>query len=639
MSKQFKNDHTMRLVSVKGVTEKLYYRLRKEKLYTTYDIVKLIPKSYDEYDVKSIFDCIHKEAATISGQIASEPKVSDNRRFQLTTFDFLTEGIYLTVNFYNRPFLIGKIKNGTEILIKGILDFNKRTLKANLILNVNKSDTLKPQYKLKEVKDFEVTKIVNNIFEQNLVNIYETLPSDIVWKYNLVDRKTAFQLLHQPQDKEDIKKALVRFKYEEAYNEQKLIANTIVNKPPKHPVIPNLDWVKDKIKGLPYELTFDQKTVINDVFRDFKAPYQMHRILQADVGSGKSIVAFIAILGVISAGKQSAMMAPTESLALQLYETFKNLFPYVKSALLTGSTKNRKSLLRDLNSGKINALFGTHSLFSENVIYNDLGIVIIDEQHKFGTKARQDLVAKSTNANILYLSATPIPRTLAMTFYGQIEYSEIKEKPHSADILTEIIEYDIEIVIDLIKENQARGHQSFVVVHAITSIRCKYNIENAFEVLSPHFGNDLYVLHSKLATNKKETVFKDFRNNPQGVLLATSVIEVGIDCPNATQIFILDAHHFGLASLHQLRGRVGRANFRSYCYLLSEKTDLDRLDILTKTTDGFEIAEQDLKTRGPGQVLGLEQKGFVEYEFLDINTDINVIKSARKDVLKKYNLS
>ncbi len=442
--------------------------------------------------------------------------------------------------------------------------------------------------------------------------------------------------LHMPETIEKLNYSIRRLKYEEAIEMQLKLQKGLLKKITRLPIDYDIEKVREFINTLPFELIKDQKEVVNEIYRDFKKDYQTKRLIQGDVGSGKTIVAIIAILGVLTAGKQAVLMVPTEILASQQYETIKKMLVSYNVSLLTSKVGNKQEILSKLESGEIDVLVGTHSVASEYVLFKDLGLIIIDEQHKFGVELRESLFKKSESANLIYLTATPIPRTLGIAMFGDLATSEIKSRlSFQKPVKTKHFEESkLNLIINEIVETVEKGEHVFVVVPAISSELKDFNIENTAQILRPVLNEKLYILHGEISSEDRNKIIEDFSNSNGGVLLATSMIEVGIDLKSATLMVVLAAENFGLSQLHQLRGRVGRGDKESKFYTISNKEDVERLKILERVSSGFKLSEYDLKLRGPGEFLGLRQSGILKAKYLDFSIDYKILMDARKLSIK-----
>ena len=622
------------LIKVKGVSTRLEEAFKRLKIFSTYDLILNLPNKYDNYEISSLYDAVDGQTVTLRAKINSEVTNIRLAKLNITNLKCLVDDLELSVTVFNQPYLYRSLKEGDRVLIKGKLDFLRLKFIASTISKKLDQPDLVAKYGVKEIKDFQIRKLVDNIFRQNQVTIYETLPQSLIKQHQLLSRDVAIKTLHQPPNQAKLELALYRFKYEEAFFEQLRFAFEVSKRKRRAPINYQIELIKDWIEKIPYPLTSDQKKVVNQIFLDYKKSQVSYRLIQGDVGSGKTIVSFLAALGMISAKKQVAIMAPTAMLALQHYQNFTALYPAINSELLTTQTKDKGGLKARLVTGETQIVFGTQALLVDDVSFNELGLIIIDEQHKFGVNTRETLLRKGEIVDCLYLTATPIPRSMALAYLGSTDYSIIKEKPaNRKEVKTKIVSNQrIDELIEIIKQTSKSNQQVYIVVPAINAATKTYTIETTLALIKDKIPNEnLYVLHSKLPNQDKETLLNSFLTNQAGILLATTMVEVGIDAPNATLMIILDAHHFGLAQLHQLRGRVGRGGLSSSAYLVTSKTEIERLEILTKTNDGFELSKFDLKTRGAGNLLTHQQSGFKQYKHLNLVTDLQIINQARVD--------
>ena len=487
-----------------------------------------------------------------------------------------------------------------------------------------------------------------NIFIKEIydkIQLKEYIPHYLIDKYNFLDKSQCIKEIHDPTNVELLKKSFRFLKYEELFmfmlkmNNLKLKRSS--NKGIKRDI--SYDEVNRFIDKLPFKLTEDQLQGVKDIYDDLVSEKCMNRLLQGDVGSGKTVVAIIALYINYLSGYQGVLMAPTEVLARQhLNNISKMLNEYgIRVELLTGtlSKKERKGLLEKLINNEIDILIGTHALFSDDVIYYNLGLVITDEQHRFGVNQRSSLKNKGKNPDILYLSATPIPRTYALTIYGDMDISSIKTKPNGRLPIKTLLKCDNEIkdVLYLMYEQLKENHQVYVIAPLIEESE-KSNLENINELydkMYKAFGK-LYkigIMHGKMSNQEKELVMNDFKDNHINILISTTVIEVGVDVKNATMIVIFDSYRFGLSQLHQLRGRVGRNDLQSYCILISNE-EKERLKIMTETNDGFEISEADFKLRGSGDLFGIRQSGDMNFKLSDIKHDFKILVIAQEDSME-----
>lgn len=536
-----------------------------------------------------------------------------------------------------------------------------------------KMGTILPIYPLTEkmkrmkINTKIIRKIVYTVLQSELINIRENLPEYLIKKQNLFDLHSALMNIHFPESLEKLDKAKFRLKFNEIFYFELMLASKTKNiKSFINSILinPKSERARKLYESLPFELTVAQKRVINEIMEDMKSGRQMNRLLQGDVGSGKTIVAILTMLAAVDNGYQVAIMAPTELLAEQHYLTMSKLTHNldIKIVQLVGGqkTKWRKELLELIKTGEANMICGTHAMFESNIEYNRLGYIVIDEQHRFGVNQRADLIFQGKKSlhddkipHILVMSATPIPRTLSMTLYGDLDVSVINEIPKNRlKTITKIVyESEIESVYEFIRKRVASGEQAFIVyplVDKSDKIELKSAIEHFDKFRDSVFRNiPIGLLHGQMSGSEKDEIMQEFLNNKYKIIVATTVIEVGIDVPNATIMVIENAERFGLSQLHQLRGRVGRGPLQSYCILVTKdrykyslkaneipnnekRAAIIRLKKMEKTNDGFEIAELDLKLRGPGDLLGTRQSGLPDFKFIDIVNDLEIIAKARK---------
>ena len=632
----------MTLDSIKGLGPKNINLLNKLGIETISDLINFYPFRYNIIKRSNINELNDGDKIIIDGVIESVPSIfyfgkrKDKMSFKLNS----KENIF-RVDIYNRGFLKSKLKIGTSITVIGKYD-----LKHNLIIvsdlyfgNI-KETRIEPIYhttygiSVKTIKKY-IDSVINEYETDNL------LPSYLEEKYGFLDKKTSTKIVHNPTDIEELKKALNRLRYEELFlfmckinylknnNKNKIGLKRKVDK----------NKVYEFIKDLPFSLTPDQLKSVEDIYKDLVEPYRMNRLLQGDVGSGKTIVSFISLYINYLGGYQGALMAPTEVLATQHYNNIKSIFKdNINVELLTGKTskKEKNKIYEELENGKIDIIIGTHALFTEEVIYKNLGLVITDEQHRFGVNQRSNLRNKGITPDVLYMSATPIPRTYALTLYGDMEISNIKTLPSGKkEIITTVKkENEIKDVLTSMYTQLKEGHQVYVIAPLVEeSDKVDYN--NVYELeekMNKAFGKlyNVGILHGKMKSEEKEQVMNKFKNNEIQILISTTVIEVGIDVKNATMIVIFDAYMFGLSSLHQLRGRVGRNELQSYCILISDR-ETERLNVLTKTNDGFKISESDFKLRGSGDLFGVKQSGDMVFNIADLKRDYNILLKAKED--------
>jgi|GEM_PF-1261791 len=629
-----------KLDTIKGVGPSILRILRNEGIWSTYDLICRVPKSYETFSITSLDRAHHKEVITVSGIISSAPKLIRSVKADRVVFDVKLNEETIEVVVFGRGYYVKTLTVGLDVVIKGTFDLYLRKINASSIVKRDLSIPIKPIYGIEGIYDRTLSGIISNIFESNQVDIYETIPSHLIQQYRLIDRKEAFKMLHLPSEMKEIYAAERRFKYEEAFFLQlQVIAHqpSQSKRPPKNYQI---DCVRSLIDSLPYELTLDQKEATNDIFRDFKREFASYRLIQGDVGSGKTLVSLIASYAIITAGEQVAFMAPTELLANQHYQVFQTYLKDVKIALLTGKTKHKDDMKEAIKKHQYDLVIGTHALIEEDVLFDQLGLIVIDEQHKFGVSTREELIKKSKSKDVLYLTATPIPRTLASIIFGNSHVSVIQSKPKNRLPVDTIYlqKSEIKTLYDAIRDTVNRKEHVFLVVPGITSTKVTDNIESVYEDIKSAVSAPIFILHGKLSDDEKTNMMENFIYTSGSILISTTMIEVGIDIPTATLMGIYAAENFGLSQLHQLRGRIGRGQLHSTCYLVSEKDDIERLHLLSKINDGFKLAEYDLIERGPGDFLGAEQSGYLKFKFLDILKDSAILIEAQKnvkDILKR----
>jgi ATP-dependent DNA helicase RecG len=536
------------------------------------------------------------------------------------------------------------------VTITGKWDQHRQTITASQMTvgPYSRDKEYEPVYNVKgKVTVKQIRRLIKNAFSQFGNEVDEILPEELLQQYKLMNRKDALRALHFPAGAEDAKQARRRFVYEEFLLFQlKMQALRKFEREHSPGTTQNYDLTKLKefINELPFPLTNAQKRVVNEVLGDMKTPYRMNRLLQGDVGSGKTVVAAIALYAGITAGFQGALMVPTEILAEQHAESLTELLsPFgVNCKLLTSSVKGkrRREILAEVAAGQIDVLIGTHALIQGDVHFKRLGLVITDEQHRFGVEQRRILREKGENPDVLFMTATPIPRTLAITVFGEMDVSVIDEMPAGRKAIETYWAKQemLDRVLGFMEKELAQGRQAYVICPLIEESD-KLDVQNAIDVhqvLSTYFGNRYKVglMHGRLSSADKDEVMKDFTENDIQVLVSTTVVEVGVNVPNATFMLIYDAERFGLSQLHQLRGRVGRGSEQSYCVLLADpKTEVgkERMRIMSETNDGFVLSEKDLELRGPGDFFGKKQSGMPEFKVADMVHDYRALETARND--------
>ena len=629
-----------------GVGPKSAEKFAKLGIETLQDLLLYFPFRYEDFQSKQVLDLEDGEKAVISGIVATPANVQyyGFKRNRLR-FSIKQGEVILAVNFFNQPYLADKVEVGTNIAVFGKWDKAKASLTGMKLL-AQVEDDLQPVYRVTQgISQTSLIKLIKTAFDQGLdLLIEENLPQVLLERYQLLSRAEAVRAMHFPKDLAEYKQALRRVKFEELfYFQMQLQVLKMETKDVSNGLV--LDWqeeqLQEKKSQLPFPLTGAQERALAEILSDLKSPAHMNRLLQGDVGSGKTVVAGLAMYAVHTAGYQSALMVPTEILAEQHFESLSQLFPDLKLALLTGSMKaaERKETLSAIELGQVDMVIGTHALIQDGVQYHHLGLVIVDEQHRFGVAQRRILREKGDNPDVLMMTATPIPRTLAITAFGDMDVSIIDQMPAGRKpIITRWVKHEqLEIVLDWIKKELVNGAQVYFISPLIEESEA-LDLKNAIDLeeeLQAYFGGDARVslLHGKMKSDEKEAIMQAFKNKEVDILVSTTVIEVGVNVPNATIMVIMDADRFGLSQLHQLRGRVGRGDKQSYAVLIANpKTESGkkRMKIMTETTDGFVLAEEDLKMRGSGEIFGTRQSGIPEFQVADIVEDYPILEEARK---------
>jgi ATP-dependent DNA helicase RecG len=642
------------VTAISGIGEETAASLAELNIYSIKDLLEYYPYRYEDYRLRDLADVKHDEKITIEGKVHSEPSlVFYGRKRSRLTVRVLVERYLINVVFFNQPYLKNKIIMNEPITVTGKWDQHRQTITANemKIATVAKATEFVPVYHIKgNVTVKGLRKFIHLAISKYGSEVEENIPEAFLSRYKLMNRRDALRALHFPLSESDVKQARRRFVYEEFLLFQikmqalrKFEREHSAGKEQKF----NDSELQSFIEKLPFPLTNAQQRVVQEILTDLRSPFRMNRLLQGDVGSGKTVVAAICLYATVLAGFQGALMVPTEILAEQHVESLKSLLqPFgIQCELLTSSVKGkeRRRILEQLENGDINILIGTHALIQDEVKFNSLGLVITDEQHRFGVEQRRVLREKGENPDVLFMTATPIPRTLAITVFGEMDVSIIDEMPAGRKAIeTYWAKHDmLERVLGFMEKELIKGRQAYVICPLIEESE-KLDVQNAIDVhsiLTHHFQNRFLVglMHGRLSSTEKEEVMKAFAENEKQVLVSTTVVEVGVNVPNATFMLIYDAERFGLSQLHQLRGRVGRGQEQSYCILLADpKTDVgkERMKIMTETNDGFVLSEKDLELRGPGDFFGKKQSGLPEFKIADMVHDYRALETARDDATK-----
>ena len=634
----------MELEKLDKIGPKTAKTLNNLGIYSAEDLIRNYPYRFLIFAKRDINNPKYYDEFVSDGIVESMPTLNFFRgKMNRLTFRCNVQNKIVKIVIFNRAFLKPNIIIGKEVTIIGKYDPKKETIVATNIRlgNLNKVE-IEPVYHLckgitsKQMNAF-IKKALSVVKENN------NIPKELISKYNLMSEDEAIRIIHNPKDENSLKTALKTLKYEEIFTYMKNIKllkkkNEIHKDVYKKEV--SLNMVNDFINSLPFKLTSDQEKIVFKMLDEICGDALMNRLLQGDVGSGKTIVAFIISYALYTGGYQTSFMAPTEVLARQHYKNACDLFKDTnfKVGLLTGkmTLKEKRKVYEKIEKNEIDMLIGTHALISDKVVWNNLGLVITDEQHRFGVNQRQTLKNKGLNVEVLMMSATPIPRTYALTIYGDTDTSSIKTKPSGRiPVITKVKKEDeIKDVLEGIYKALKNQNQVYVIAPMIeekddSNYANVYDLKHKFNLAFKNYNVE--VLHGKMTNEEKEKVMDEYAKGNIDILISTTVIEVGVDVKNATVMVIFDADRFGLSTLHQLRGRVGRNSLQSYCYLISDK-DTKRLKIMEEENDGYKISEADFKLRGQGDLFGSRQSGALSFKLSDVRKDYDLLVRVRDDV-------
>lgn len=634
----------MELSDIKGVGPKMLGNLKTLNINNMEDLLSYYPYRYDIFEPINLDENYNGERVAINVIVETTATTAFiKRNFNKLQFRCNHNNKTMYAVIFNRAFLKPHIVIGKTITLVGKYDIKKNTFICDDIklTPLEKKEIIPIYHTKKDIKNSELRKIMENAIIDNAAS-YNYVPSEFIEKYNMISKKQALRMIHLPHNFEEIKKASFYLKYEELFLFMFKIGymkkdNENIKKEEKHF---NDEDITKFINSLPFSLTDSQNEALDLILKDLKSNNKMNRLVLGDVGSGKTVISFISMYASFLSGYQSVLMAPTEVLARQHFESAINYFKdsKINIEILVGSmTKKEKETVKDkLIRGDIDILIGTHAIIEESVIFYRLGLVITDEQHRFGVKQREILKSKGEVPDALYMSATPIPRSYALTLYGDLDVSFITHKPGGRkEIITKLKKFsELKEVLSHILEEIKQGHQVYVVasliddneeldLKSVETLKEKFNL--AFQNKIP-----IEILHGKLKQKEKDEIMARFKNNETKILISTTVIEVGVDVKNATIMVIFDADRFGLATLHQLRGRVGRNSLESYCYLISDK-ESERLKVLEESNDGFYISEKDLELRGEGDLFGIRQSGVKTFKIANLKNDLKIMLQAKSD--------
>ena len=637
----------MNILEIKGIGPKTITLLEKLNVYTLDDLVNYYPYRYNYLKVASLKEAT-LSSVLVNAKVASQPKVFFiKRNFNRLTFKAIVEDKLINVVIFNRAFMSKQLIPNKIISLIGKYDSSKNNFTASDIkLTPLEENKIEPIYhSISGLNNKTINKIILNVLDSSY-EVDDHVPKKYNLKYHFMPKSSCLDEIHNPKNIKLLKEAKIKLIYEEFFEfmfKMNYLKSKRQNDNGLKREVP-FEKVQEFINTLSFELTKDQSQAVKEIYQDLTTPKRMNRLLLGDVGSGKTIVSIIAMYINYLGGYQSVLMAPTEVLATQHLKTIKNTLPNLKVELLVGNLKKseKNKIIDKLKNNEIDILVGTHSVLSDDVIFNNLGLVVTDEQHRFGVNQRKIIQNKGVKTDILYTSATPIPRTYALSLYGDMDLSLIKTKPNGRkEIITKVkSEDEIKEVLSHIWEELKAGRQIYVVAPLIedeneTNLN---DINKLKENFTKAFGQkvNIAIMHGKMKKQEKEQVMQDYKDNKVQILISTTVIEVGIDIKNSTMMIIYDANRFGLATLHQLRGRVGRNDFQSYCYLIcNDKTP--RLKVLEESNDGFYISEKDFELRGEGDLFGIKQSGDMAFKLGDIRKNNKILLQARQDSLDYIN--
>ncbi|HJF86516.1 MAG TPA: ATP-dependent DNA helicase RecG [Companilactobacillus farciminis] len=641
------------LAQLPSVGPKRLEALQSLGINNVYDLLFYFPFRYEDMQAKSLDDAIDQEKILIKGVVASEPVVS-RFGYKKTRLNvrLMTDNESIMVTFFNQPWLKDKFETGNDAAVYGKWNANRRSLMGMKVIGVDDNSVDSVYSVNKNIHQKTLVNLIKVAFEKYHDQIETVVPNYLRLKYKLLDDEQIVSGIHFPKSEEQSEEARRSAKFREFFLFQCGLQSIKRNDDNQNiGIVEKYDqkFLDDFIKSLPFKLTDAQNRVVQEILQDMASDHHMNRLLQGDVGSGKTIVSVIAMLASVTAGYQAAIMAPTEILAQQHFDKISKLLTPLKirTALLTGSLtkKEHDFIAGDILNGKTNIVVGTHALIQDSVEFKNLGFIVIDEQHRFGVNQRKALRQKGNNPDVLAMTATPIPRTLAITTYGDMDVSRIDQLPAGRKKIETywIRSQKIEQMYQFVAKELQTGSQVYVVTPLISESETMdlKNAELIFDKFTELFGKKYKIglLHGQMPNDQKEAVMSDFSDKKIDVLVSTTVIEVGVDVPNASVMVIYDANRFGLSQLHQLRGRVGRGDKQSYCILIADpknESAAERMKILTSTNDGFVLAEEDLKMRGAGDLLGNRQSGLPEFKIGNPINDINILEVAQEEASRLF---
>ncbi|OMD93171.1 ATP-dependent DNA helicase RecG [Paenibacillus odorifer] len=638
--------------NITGVSAQKQSELHAFGVFTVKDLLEYYPFRYEDYRPRTLSETKHGDKVTVEAKVIGIPVLQRFGGKSRLSCKMVAEPWMFTATWFNRHYVREQLTVGREIVLTGKWDQKRNQITVTDYefpdRGEGKTGTLQPVYSVGgKITQSWIRKVINQGLQQYGDLIPEILPHSIMREYEFMPRKRAIATIHRPEDTREGQQGRRRMVYEELFLFQlKMQAFRVLNRGRMDGVVHTVDnaTVRQFVRSLPFELTDAQKRVELEILHDLRSPYCMNRLLQGDVGSGKTVLAAVALFATVRSGFQGALMVPTEILAEQHMRSLTRMFePFgITVGLLTGSVtgRKRKELLASLQMGMLDIVVGTHALIQEDVFFRDLGLVVTDEQHRFGVNQRGVLRRKGYNPDVLTMTATPIPRTLAISVFGDMDVSTLSERPKGRVPITSYwVKHDLmDRVLNLIKREIDLGRQAYLICPLIEESE-KLDVQNAIDLhiqMSQAFPSyKVGLLHGKMTPAEKDEVMRAFYNNELQLLVSTTVVEVGVDVPNATLMIIMDADRFGLSQLHQLRGRVGRGQHASFCVLVADpKSEIgrERMTAMTDTDDGFEISRRDLELRGPGDFFGTKQSGLPEFRLADMTADFEILEQARDDV-------
>ena len=638
------------LEDIKGIGPKTLKLFQNLNIFTIQDLITYYPYKYKLYHPVTLDNYEENTEVLINGYVASDAKIYYiKRNLNKISFRLNTGTKLINVTIFNRPFIKQHLLLNKYISIIGKYNVKTNTFTASDIkLTPIIKDEIEPIYHTTQgLKQVNIHKIISNLLEKNIY-VPSLIPEEYIKEYSLLDKLTAIKEIHNPTSTNNLKQAEICLKYEELF-EYTLKINYLKYLKDKttSSYIKTFDTSKldNLIASLPFKLTDSQVNAVEDIKKDFNSPKHMNRLILGDVGSGKTIISFLALYMNYLSGYQGVLMAPTEILIKQHYENIKKILTDLNIEILTGSTtkKDRDKIIENLKKGQIDILLSTHSVLNDDVVFKNIGLVVTDEQHRFGVNQRKNLQNKGENVDVLYMSATPIPRTLALTIFKDMDITEIKTKPlNRKPKITKLYKTsEIKEVLYEMLDEIKKGHQIYVVSPLIENEEENTKLASVnylYEKINVALNGKvpIGVLHGKLKNEEKENIMNDFKSNKTKILISTTIIEIGVDVSNATMIVIFNAERFGLATLHQLRGRIGRNDIESKCILISDY-DTPRLKILEESEDGFYISEKDFELRGSGDLFGVKQSGDMVFKIANLNKDFKILKKCSEDSLNFLN--